>query len=54
MNLFFGCASLRLYKNCTLNQSNYVSNDAFSTVPQNYGINGGERNFTVSSYEFIK
>ena len=50
-NFYFGSATLRLYNNCTSNQSNYVSDSSFSTVPQNYGINGGEQNFTVSSYE---
>ena len=47
----FGGAALRLYNNCTSNQNNYVSNSAFTTVPANYGINGGEQYFTVSSYE---
>ena len=47
----FGNVALRIYNNCTSNQNNYVSNSSFSTVPQNYGMNGGEYNFTVSSYE---
>ena len=50
-SFFFGSAALRIYNNCTSNQSNYVCNNSFTTVPQNYGINGGEQYFTVSSYE---
>ena len=53
-SFFIGCAALRLYNNCTSNQNNYVSNAGFSTVPQNYGINGGEQYFTVSSYEIYQ
>ena len=48
---FFVYAGLRLYNNCTSNQSNYVANNSFTTGPQNYGINNGEEYFTVSSYE---
>ena len=50
-DFYFGSAALRIYNNCTSNQNNYVSGCSFSTVPQNYGINGGEQYFTVSSYE---
>ena len=50
-SFFFGSAALRLYNNCTSNQSNYVDYNSFTTVPQNYGMNGGEQYFTVSSYE---
>ena len=50
-SFWFGGAALRLYNNCTSNKSNYVSNGSFTTVPANYAINGGEQNFTVSSYE---
>ena len=50
-SFFFGSAALKIYNNCTSNQSNYVASNSFSTVPQNYGINGGEYKFTVSSYE---
>ena len=50
-NFFFGNAALRLYNNCTSNKSNYVDNHSYTTVPANYAINGGEYNFTVSSYE---
>ena len=48
---FGGGADLRLYNNCTSNKSNFVSNYSFTTVPANYAINGGEKYFTVSSYE---
>ena len=48
---FGGGADLRLFNNCTSNKSNYLSNSGFDTVPANYAINGGERYFTVSSYE---
>ena len=47
----FGSAALVLYNNCTSNKSNFVDNNSYTTVPANYAINGGERNFTVSSYE---
>ena len=50
-SFWFGGAALRLYNNCTSNKSNYVDTYSFDTVPANYAINGGERNFTVSSYE---
>ena len=53
-SFFFGSATVRLYNNCTSNQNNYVDNGSFSTVPQNYGINGGEYNFTVSCYEIYQ
>ena len=43
--------ALRLYNNCTSNKSNFVSSHSYTTVPANYAINGGEQNFTVSSYE---
>ena len=50
-SFWFGSAALRLYNNCTSNKSNYITNASFTTVPANYAINGGEHNFTVSSYE---
>ena len=50
-SFWFGSAALRLYNNCTSNKSNYVATCSFDTVPANYAINGGENNFTVSSYE---
>ena len=53
-SFFFGSAALRLYNNCTSNQNNYVANNAFSTVPQNCGINGGQQHFTVFSYEIYQ
>jgi len=53
-SFFFGSAAVRLYNNCTSNQNNYVGNSSFSTVPQNYGMNGGEQNFTVSCYEIYQ
>ena len=48
---YFGNVALILYNKCTSNKSNYVADSSFNTVPQNYAINGGERYFTVSSYE---
>ena len=48
---YFGSAALLIYNNCTSNKSNYVDNNTFTTVPANNAINGGEYNFTVSSYE---
>ena len=50
-SFWFGSAALRIYNNCTSNKSNYISNYSFETVPQNYGMNGGEQYFTVSSCE---
>ena len=50
-DFYFGSAALVLYNNCTSNKSNFVDNNSYTTVPANYAINGGERNFTVSSYE---
>ena len=50
-SFYFGSAALYICNNCTSNKSNYVDNSSFETVPQNYAINGGEKNFTVSSYE---
>jgi len=47
----FGYAALHICNNCTSKKSNYVDRNSFETVPQNYAINGGERDFTVSSYE---
>ena len=51
-DFYFGSAALRIYNNCTSNQSNYVANHSFTTV--NNKINGGETNFTVSSYEVFQ
>ena len=51
---YFGNAAIYINNNCTSNQYNYVDNGSFSTVPQNYGINGGEYNFTVSCYEIYQ
>ena len=48
---YFGAAALCINNNCTSNKSNYVSNNSFETVPHNYGMNGGEQYFTVSSCE---
>jgi hypothetical protein len=47
----FNFGALCIYTNCTSHRSNFVSNGGFETVPQNFAINGGENNFTVSSYE---
>ena len=50
-SFYFGNAALHIYNNCTSNKSNYVATNSYTTVPANYAINGGEHNFTVSSYE---
>ena len=49
----FGSAALRLYNNCTSHKNNYVSNNSFNTIPNNWDIIGGQgdNKFTVSSYE---
>ena len=51
---YFGGSALNLYDGCTSSQKNYVSDHSFSTVPQNYEINGGEHHFTVSCYEIYQ
>ena len=48
---YFGNVALCIFNNCTSNKNNSVDRVFFETVPQNYAINGGEKNFTVSSYE---
>ena len=50
-DFYFGSAALCIYNNCTSNKSNFVATNSYTTVPANNAINGGEQNFTVSSYE---
>ena len=50
-SFYFGGGTLTLYNNCTSKNDNFVTNSNFESVPENYGINGGEHKFTVSSYE---
>ena len=41
---------IRIYDKCTSNNDNYVGKICYNS-PDNYLINGGNKNFTVSSYE---
>ena len=47
----FGGNDIRINNNYKSNQYNYVTNNSFTTAPQNYGINGGSQYFTVSNLE---
>ena len=50
-NFYFGNAALVLYNNCTSNKSNCISDGGSFDVPTNYDFIGGDKYFTVSSYE---
>ena len=40
-----------VYNNCTSNSNNYNNNTGTYNTTEKYELNGGEKNFTVSSYE---
>ena len=39
-----------VYDNCTKRNDNYVDNKTYD-IPEQYELNGGERKFTVKSFE---
>ena len=48
----FGRCCFRICNNCTSVHTNYISdNKSYYDIPTNYGLTGGENNFTISSYE---
>ena len=47
----FGNTAIHILNNCTSNKNNYVDNIRFETVPKNYEINGGNKQFIVDCYE---
>ena len=48
---FGGGSDLYVYNNCKSSQYNYVNGSGTYDKIENYELNGGERNFTVSRYE---
>jgi len=53
LNFFqFGLCSFRINNNCTSVNTNYLTdNKLYYDLPNNYGLTGGDKNFTISSYE---
>ena len=51
----FGCGynAIVCYENCTKRNDNYVDNGTYD-IPEKYELNGGERNFTVKSFEIYQ
>ena len=48
----FGGSCFRIYNNCTSFNTNYINDDkTYYDIPKNYGLTGGDKNFTISSYE---
>ena len=48
----FGRCCFRIYDNCTSVNNNYINDTkAYYDIPTNYGLTGGDKNFTISSYE---
>ena len=48
---FGGGSDFYIENNCTSKNNNYVNNCGTYDTTETYELNGGERNFTVSSYE---
>ena len=46
----FGGCCFRIYNNCTSVNTNYINDNDYD-IPRNYGLTGGEKQFTISSYE---
>ena len=48
----FGGCCFRIYNNCTSVNTNYINDSkSYYDIPCNYGLTGGDNNFTISSYE---
>ena len=48
----FGGCCFRICNNCTTVNTNYINDDKnYYDIPSNYGLTGGDNNFTISSYE---
>ena len=48
----FGGYCFRIYNNCTTVNTNLLNDNKNSyDIPSNYGLTGGDNNFTISSYE---
>ena len=48
----FGRCCFRICDKCTTNNSNYINDGKnYYDIPLNYGLTGGDKNFTISSYE---
>ena len=48
----FGTCSFRICNNCTSVNTNYINDHKkYYDLPSNYGLTGGDSNFTISSYE---
>ena len=46
----YGDNAIVVLENCTKNNGNWVDNKTYD-IPEQYELNGGERNFTVKSFE---
>ena len=46
----YGYNAIVIWENCTKNNNNYVGNKTYD-IPEQYELNGGEKNFTVKSFE---
>ena len=55
-NVFqFGTCCFRIYDNCTKSQKNSINESKINyDIPENFEITGGQRYFTISSYEVYK
>jgi len=48
----FGRCCFRIYNNCTSVNTNFINDGKVNfDIPKNYGLTGGDKNFTISSYE---
>ena len=48
----FGGCCFRIYNNCTSVNTNYINDSKkYYDIPCNFGLTGGDKNFTISSYE---
>ena len=46
----YGNTTIIVLENCTKTNDNWVDNKTYD-IPEQYELNGGERNFTVKSFE---
>ena len=48
----FGGCCFRICNNCTTVNTNYINDGKnYYDIPNNFGLTGGNKNFTISSYE---